>query len=462
MTETVVSCTPAHTRYRLAWLDQLAYELFRVTGRSQLIQCLWLYDRDVNLAALAQTNERLAALPFNRLIEPSFLPLGRPSWVKPATGPVPLEQSPDVLARSRLLQWANRHARMPIDPVAGPAWRMAVQRFDDGSTAVSVVGSHLVIDGMGAVLAIEAAANGKDLPSPYLPKRRRGWLTGRVSDVLQILADTPRTVAALARIARASWSRPTAPVPGAVAADADTRVDERAVVELPAVAVTIESRVWDACALRLGGRTNTLLPAFVASLASNLGRSRPSDGAISLLLPVNTRRGLDDERALAIEFRTMNVAPAGLTTNLRPLDAQMKTVLRGAKANQVDALAPLLPAVAWMPRTVATALVNRLFTYADELPVSCSNMGTLPDGLTRIDGAPCTRVLTRAVDVNVTRHDLERSHGHLVVVASRYNESVCLCIEAYQLEPKPTTTDELCLVTSRTLADFGLDAVIDA
>jgi hypothetical protein len=454
---------PVRTRHRLAWLDQLAYELFRATDRSQLIQCLWLYDRDVNLAALARTNERLAALSFNRLIEPSPLPWGRPRWVRPAGGSVPVHNSHDVLPRSRLLHWANQHARMPIEPVAGPAWRMAVQRFDDGVTAVSGVGSHLVIDGKGALLALEAAAIGTDVPSSYLVQGKRGRLTGYVSDARQILADAPRTVAALARIARASRSRPAGSMrwrPASTAADACR--DRPAAVELPAIALTIESRVWDACARRLGGRANTLVAGFVASLAARLGRSRPSDGAISLLFPIDRRRGLDDERALAIELRTMTVSPANLATNLRPLDAPLKALLRGARENRTDALAPLLPAIAWMPRTIATALVNRLFTYADELPVSCSNLGTLPEGLARIDGAPCERILTRAVDVNVMRRDLERSHGHLVVVASRYNETVSLCIEAYQLEPTPTTTDELRLVASRTLADFGLDAVIEA
>lgn len=460
MAETGAPGAPTHTRHRLAWLDQLAYELFRATGRSQLIQCLWLYDRDADLAALGRTNERLAALPFNRLIEPSPLPLGRPRWVKPAGGPVSLEQSADVLPRSRLLSWANKHARMPIDPVNGPAWRMAVQRFDDGSTAVSIVGSHLVIDGMGALLAIEAAANGADVPSAYLTQGTRSWLTGCLSDARQIVADAPRTVAALARVTRTSWNSPTPPA-RRPAITPDARGDRPTMVELPAVAVTIEAQVWDSCALRLGGRANTLLPAFVATLASHLGRSRPSDGAISLLVPIDRRRGLDDDRALAITFRTMTVVPGGLAKDLRPVEVPLKSVLRGAKDSQPDPLASLLPAVAWMPRTVATALVNRLFTYADELPVSCSNLGTLPEGLARIDGAPCARVLTRAVDVNVTRRDLERSHGHLVVVASRYNKTISLCIEGYQVQPTPTTTEKLRLVTLRTLADFGLDALVD-
>ncbi len=459
MLETSTPGTPAYARHRLAWLDQLAYELFRVTGRSQLMQCLWLYDRDVNLAALVQTYERLTALSFNRLIEPSPLPWGRPRWV--AGTSVPFEQSSDPLPRSRLLQWANQHARAPVDPVIGPAGRMAIQPFDDGSTAVSIIGSHLLLDGMGALRVIAAAVKGTGVPNPYLPKGARKRLSGCVSDAWQILADAPQTVAALARIAQANWSRPVAPERSPAVAAAEAAHDPSTIVELPAVAVTVDSRVWLACEQRLGGGMNTLLPGFVASLASHLGRRRFSDGAISLLVPRSRRRGLADERALAIEFHMMNVAPEGLTANLEPVNAA-RALLRGARKSQTDVLTSLLPAIAWMPRTAAKMLVNRLFDYADELPVSCSDLGMLPEGLARIDGAPCRHLLTRAVDVNVTRQDLERSHGHLVVVASRYDKTVSLCIEACQLGPTPTTTDELRRVASRTLAEFGLDAIIDA
>lgn len=460
MHETSMPGAAKHARHRLAWHDQLAYDLFKVTGRSQLMQCLWLYDRDVNLATLARTHERLAALPFNRLIEPSPLPWGRPRWVKPAGTPVPPEQSSDLLPRSRLLQWANQHARAPIDPVIGPGWRMAIQPFDDGSTAVSIVGSHLLLDGMGAVRVIEAAANGTHIPSPYLPKGTRGRLSGCVSDAWQILADAPRTVAALARIAHANGLDASMQKPAVTAAKAGR--DPSTIVELPAVAVTVESRVWFACEQRLGGGLNTLLTGFVAYLASHLGRRRFSDGAINLVVPINRRRGLDDERAWAIEFHMMNVAPAGLATNLRSVDAPWKALLRGASKGQTDVLASLLPAIAWMPRTTIKTLVNRLFNYASELPTSCSDLGVLPDGFARIDGEPCRQVLARGVDVNVTRRDLERTHGHLVVVACRYDKTVSLCIEACQLGPAPTTTAELRLAASRTLADFGLDATIDA
>ena len=103
-----------------------------------------------------------------------------------------------------------------------------------------------------------------------------------------------------------------------------------------------------------------------------------------------------------------------------------------------------------------------MFNYADALPVSCSDLGMLPDGMARIDGGPCVRVLTRAVDTHVTRGDLERSHGHLVVVASRHGTTISLCIEAWQHEPANTTIDALRDVTMRLLADFGLNGVIEA
>src|SRR3982074_3533635 len=170
MPETRTPPSPGYARHRLAWLDQLAYELFRVTRRSQLMQCLWLYDRDVDLAALAQTRERLAALSYNRLIEPSPLPWARPRWVKAGGTSILLEQGSHPLPRSRLMPWANQRARAPIAPVIGPGGRMAIQPFDDGSTAVSIVGSHLLLDGMGALRVIEAAVNGTAFPSPYLPQ----------------------------------------------------------------------------------------------------------------------------------------------------------------------------------------------------------------------------------------------------------------------------------------------------
>lgn len=453
--ESPAGMAPLHDR--LAWLDQLAFELHRATGRSQLMQCLWLYGRPLNEDALQKTVARLAALPFNRLIEPSPVPGGRPRWVKPAGALVPVESGAGIMERSQLLTWANSQARLAIDPVRGPAWRVAIQRFGDGTTAVSIVGSHLVVDGMGGLTAIAAAAKGVAVPNFYLPQCARGWLAACLADLRQILADTPRTLAALAGIAR--QLRPWAGPRKTRAAEETSGGPEA--VDLPAIAVTIDAGAWDACAKRLGGHPVTLLPGVVAVLAAELGRRRASDGAVSLIVPLDTRSGLDDSRALAIAFHTMTLSPEGLSASLDPVNAPLKALLRRARAKQSGGLEALLPAIAWMPRTIATALVNSMFSYAGDLPVSCSNLGTLPAGLDAIDGAPCTLVLPRAVDVNVTRRDLRRSHGHLVAVTARHGASVTLCIEARQLEPAQTTAAQLRDAMEHTLAAFGLSASIE-
>jgi acyl transferase domain-containing protein/acyl-CoA synthetase (AMP-forming)/AMP-acid ligase II/NADPH:quinone reductase-like Zn-dependent oxidoreductase/acyl carrier protein len=446
---------PDHAHDRLAWLDHLACEQLRATRRRQLMQCIWLYDREVDRAGLAKTYERFVAMSFNRHIELSPLLIARPRWVKPAGPPEPIVENPEILPRTKLMKWASEHARLPIDPFSGPAWRIALQRFDDGTTAVSVVGSHQVIDGLGGLRAIAAAANGVSVPSQYMTQGTRGWLAGLLSDARQILADAPRTAAAITRLARANWRKFS---PSLLKLGSDPRHDRSSLVSLPAVALSVDSRVWDDCSRRLGGSPNTLFAGFVAALASHLGRCNPYNGTVSLLVPVDTRRGLQDDRALAIEFRTLKLSPSGLSSDLRLVNE----AFLASKTDETKALDPLLPAIAWMPQRVTKALVNELFDYTDSLPVSCSNIGTLPDGLALIDGAPCARMLTRAVDVNVTREDLERSNGHLVVVSSRYDRMVSVCIEACKLDPKPTTTEELRIAVLRTLADFQLDAVVEA
>lgn len=453
-----------HAHHRLAWLDQLAYELHRVTGRSQLMQCVWIYDRPVNHEAIAQTYDRFLAQAFNRLIEPALLPWARPRWVKPQGAPEPIAKSSSILQRSELLQWANALARRPIDPVNGPAWRVAVQEFDDGSTAISVVGSHLIMDGMGAVQAIAAAANASSVPGTYAVQGTRGWFRGGLSDAWQTVCDTPQTLAALCKIAVASFKSLSLDRQKSANANhlQQQVMDLSTVVNLAAVTLRIDLQAWEACAVRLGGRrVHTMLPGFVAALASRLGRCRASDGAVSLVIPVDKRQGLQDDRAIAFEFRNMTVAPAGLTKDLRPVIEPLKAVLRSPK-DPVDVLGPLLPAIAWFPRTMSTGILKLLFKYADDLPVSCSYLGALPEGVANIDGVPCAQVLMRAVDVNVTRRDLVRSHGHLVVVASQHQQTITLCIEACQLHPEPTTTAELRAVAEQTLAEFSLTASIEA
>jgi hypothetical protein len=456
---------PPHTQHHLAWLDELVFKVFRETGRSQLMQIIWVYDREVDFAELMRSSIGIANQPFiNRLIEPSPVPWGRSRWVKPTSGPVEIEQNPQILPRSQFLSWANQQLRPPIDPVTGPPWRLTFQRFDDGTSAFSMVLSHLIIDGSFKGFYFAAADEFQRNLSPYLPKGRRSWLIGCLSDSWQTLVEVPQAFTALTKISKANWRMFAASLQGLYLAPPNTNVQRQMPLELPAVAVIIKAEMWEACERRLGGSggLNALLVGFVVTLASYLGRTRCSDGAVNLVIPISKRCGPNDGRAQAIEPRMMTVAPAGLSTSLRTLNIQIKEVIRSSRESHIDRFISFLPGMAWLPKSFALALMDQFFDYAEKLPVSCSNQGVLPEIFGRIDGSRCAYILNRGADVNVTRCDLERTQGHLVVVACRYNDTITLCIEACQLDPLTTTNDELRLMILRTLSDFSLDAVVEA
>lgn len=467
------------THHRLNFVDQLAFELFRLTRRNQLMQCVWIYEREVDLEGLRRVCRRLCDLPCNRLIEPSPLPFGRPRWVRD-NRTAAVHSSDDVLPRSCLMSWANRHARTPLDPVNGPAWHVSLQRFSDGSSAVSIVGSHLIFDGVGTLGWIQEAVAGsdvRDVRSDFDPKQARHPLVGVIADGWQALLDLPETMQALFRITRLgiggigvggiggiSGGSRNGDVPRAGAVEKpDERVlassRESEIVVLPSVTAFIDAALWDQRARSLGGHAYSLLAALAARVAAHMDRRRPSDDAVSLLVTVNQRRGLEDYRAIAITFCKVLVDPLRATQDLRAIGASLKSAVRAAKRRS-EPILKLFPIVPWMPRATTAALVDRVFTYADDLPVSCSNLGTLPAGVGCIDGTPCSSLLARGVDSNVTLRDLHRSHGHLVVVASRFNGKVCVSVEAYRLDAD-NSAEHLRDVLRRTLSEFGLEGLVE-
>lgn len=456
---------PGYARHRLAYLDQLAWELHRVTRRNQLMQCLWLYDRPVDLAELDRTHARMSHMPVNRRIEPSPLPFGRPRWVHGSHPGGTRTVGETVLPRASLMAWANAQARVAADPVAGPPWNIAVQRFDDGTSAVSVTGSHIIIDGMGFLRLLGAAVEGTPVPCDYLRPHSRSRRTALAADLRQALADLPAGAAATARVTRAAIrARRTRPAGGgggdvrAATASAGSDAAGR-LVDLPAVIVGVDAGAWDARARALGGHPQGLMPAFCGRVAARLGRLHRTDGSVSLSLPMDVRRGPDDDRAIAFTLTRVAVDPAEAMTSLRPIERSVLAALRKAQQDP-DMLGTLLPVVPWLPRRTATLLLDALFTYGDERPVTCSNVGTLPDALGAIDGQPCVRVIGRGVDTNVTLRDLQRTHGHLVIVGSRYRDTVSLAIEGYE-PTSDTTAADLAAAARAALADLGLTGTIE-
>ncbi len=76
---------------------------------------------------------------------------------------------------------------------------------------------------------------------------------------------------------------------------------------------------------------------------------------------------------------------------------------------------------------------------ATELPVSCSNMGDVPEDLPNVDGTAADLVFLRGIDRVATRHALEERCGLLTVVAGRINGTETLTFAAYAPGAENTT-----------------------
>lgn len=446
---------PRPSEHRLEFLDQTALELMRATGRSQLMQCIWVYEHPVNREGIERFHRNLHASLGSRLIERSPLPFGRPRWVRPSEPP-PLRVFDRPRPREELLDWADSLAALPIDPEQGPGWHLSTQRFADGSTGVCIVCSHVIFDGVGGLMAVADAINGHTRDAGYDKPQSRTGGQAILADLRQAARDMPLTIHTAVKavwLAQQKWRQFAKSRPAASARR------DRTPVTVPSVAVHIDAGEWDAKAESLAGNTYSLLAGFAAKLAEHLGRCRLSDGAVTLVIAINLRDSLSDDRALAMAFANATVDPSRVTSDLTESRTAVRTARDRAK-NERDPVMELLPLIPWLPLNAVKEVADLLFAYSEDLPVSCSNLGDLPANLACVDGSQAEYFLIRALDVNLTLGELERSHGQLVIVSCRINGKVSISVEAYQLRAE-NSKKRLREVVAMTLDEFGLAGTIE-
>ena len=444
------------SEHRLEFLDQAALELMRATGRNQLMQCIWVYEHPLDDEGLKRFHHNLYASLGSRLIERSPLPFGRPRWVRPSGAPAPIHYADRSRPRDELLDWADELANLPIDPEHGPGWHLAAQPLDDGATAVSIVASHVIGDGTGALMAVFEAITGNIRNPGYDALRSRTRSQAIRADLRQALRDLPLTLRTAVKAAKMVRQK-RQDFANARAAQASTSDGQH--VTVPSVALYIDIPEWDAKAESLGGNSYSLLAGFAAKLGEHLGRRRASDGAVTLVIAINLRDSLDDDRALAMAFANATVDPSNVTTDLTEARNGVRQAREKAK-NEPDPTMELMPLIPWLPQSAVKGVADLLFAYSEDLPISCSNLGDLPPDLAQVDGTPAEYVLIRALDTDVTVGELERSHGQLVVVSGRINGKISISVEAYELGAE-NSKERLRAVVSQTLAEFGLSGVIN-
>ena len=153
------------------------------------------------------------------------------------------------------------------------------------------------------------------------------------------------------------------------------------------------------------------------------------------------------------------VDPEKVTVDLTEARAVVRESRQLAKS-QTDPAMELFPLMPYLPRAAVKGVADLLFSYSEDLPVSCSNLGDLPPQIAQVDGTTAEKVVLRALDQNVTRREIERSHGQLVVVSARVNGKGVVSIEAYEIGAE-NTKQRLRALTEQTFSEFGLEAVIE-
>lgn len=425
--------------------DQLLFLSERATGTTSLLQCVWTYDRAIDMDGLRRFHHHLLRGRLSRHIERSPLPFGRHRWVSPDDAPA-IEIAP-VRPRSEFGVWLGEQTDSPLDNEHGPAWHLAVLPFTDGGTGLSLVISHGLTDGVGLCTALADAASGRgdSVRWPAAGSRRR-WRALR-QDAGQTVRDIPavgRAIAAGARMARSARQEAVGPFSGP---------DEQ--IDIPAATVFIDMDSWDARALALGGTSNSLLAGFAAKFAQRIGRVTAGDGLATLSMPVNERIA-GDTRANAVGNADFTVDPAKVTTDLREVRAVVKAAL--IRIQEVpDERFALLPLVPFLPKRLVRRMVG--VAAGGTTSVCSSNLGDVAVATNRPDGTDADHFSMRSLYPRVSRATMHRAAGVLAMLSGRVNGHVFVSVLAYD-PAHPTSNQQLQKAIFGTLADFSLTATM--
>lgn len=436
---------------RLAYIDQATFLSLRATGQAQVVQLVWVYDHPVDHVGLKRFHENFGYGLAGRRIERSPLPFGRHRWVS-STGPArDIDVAEELRPRAELSDWIDERSQVPVDPETGPGWHLGVLPMTDGSTGVTLVASHCLMDGLGLAQTLVEAITGSvrefDYSAPNT--RSRAQAVGQdAREALRGIGAAGRAIVAAVRLSR-QRRQETPPKPDLRRPIRHT--DE--IVVVPAVSVVVDVDEWDRGAEKLGGNSHSLFAGFSAGLARRMDRCR-ADGTVDLVFALSDRTW-DDTRANALRFAGVNVDPVRAAGDL----SDARTDIRGAVAalrenpDETFALQPLTP---FIPKRAVQGLGATVF---GALPVSCSSVGELPELGFQIDGTVAEHGYLRAVDQNVRRARIEHGGGQLVLVAGRVGGKMNIGVTAYQ-PGAANTKPRLRALAADVLTEFGITGEI--
>jgi diacylglycerol O-acyltransferase len=433
--------------------DQSMFLGERATGSTGLLQCVWVYNRAIDIEGLRRFHHHLQRGWLSRRIERSPLPFARARWV--TSGAAADIEIARPRPRAEFQAWLNEQTHAEIDSEHGPGLHLAVLPFTDGGAGVSLVTSHALADGLGLCEAVANAARGRDdaidWPAAGSRRRRRALR----EDARQTARDTRgvgRAIAAGARLARrggaaaGSGAPPATKLPKKPAAGADERVF------LPTTTVFVDADVWDARARALGGTSNALFSGLAVRLAERLGRVA-ADGTLTMAMAVNERVP-GDTRANAVSNVDITVDPAPATSDLRGIRSAVKQALIRQQETPDDRW-KLLALVPFVPRRILRRMVS--VAAGGPTTVIASNLGAVDPAATRVDGSDADYFSMMSLFPGVTKEIAYRAGGRLALGAGRVHGKVFVTVIAYQPDGDNSTA-ALEHELSCALSDFHLTA----
>ena len=254
-------------------VDQTIFRVERAAGVTNLIQCVWVYNRAVDIDGLRRFHHHLQqgpAVPPHRTLTVAV----RPPSLGLAQRPARARDRRDASAARRIRRLARRAGQHPTGCRArtrmapcGAAVHRRRRRGELGRLTLP----HRRRRALRGRWRTRLAATTTQSAGPLAESRRR-WQALR-EDARQTVRDIPaigRAVAAAARFVRRN--RGTGLVSHAAYRAPPAGADE--LITLPTATIFVDADEWDARAHSLGGTSNTLLAALAARLAQRVGRRR--------------------------------------------------------------------------------------------------------------------------------------------------------------------------------------------
>ncbi len=185
-------------------MDQGFFAGQRAAGQQEVMQVVWIYEHALDFDGVRRVHRNLGEGLLGRRIERSPLPFARHRWVLDR-GPSDIDIAERARPRAELSDWADERSQLPIDPEQGSGWHIGVLPLTDGATAVSLVASHYLLDGLGLIVALVEAMMGNTRDLGYPPPRSRTRLHAIVQDARETARDMPQVARAF--VAAAKFAR---------------------------------------------------------------------------------------------------------------------------------------------------------------------------------------------------------------------------------------------------------------